>query len=82
MILRLDPPIPLFVPGRGTGVAHFLVDYGPEWHLHWVVFLDDGGGVWTLANPEVRGQVNTTLGRTKCSPPKQDQSQSESLATS
>jgi hypothetical protein len=65
MILQLNPPIPLFVPGRGTGVAHALIDYGPEFHLHWVVGMDDGGEIWTLPNPQVRLQVNQTLGRLK-----------------
>jgi hypothetical protein len=65
VILQLNPPIPLYVPGRGKGLAHAMVDYGPEYHIHWVVILDDGGGIWTLANPDVRGQSNQTLGRTR-----------------
>jgi hypothetical protein len=62
MILQLDPPLPMTTP-RGPGLAHFLIDYGPETHLHWVVFLDQDGACWTVPNPEVRMQANWTLGR-------------------
>jgi len=63
MILQLDPPIPLHTD-KGDGLAHLVIDYGPEHHLLWVVFLDDGGACWTLPNPQVRGQRNETMGRT------------------
>ena len=29
MITQLDPPLPLETP-RGAGLAHFVIDYGPE----------------------------------------------------
>lgn len=64
MILQLNPPIPLFTP-RGTGLAHFLIDNGPEYHLQWVIALDNGGACWTMQNPEIRFQINPTMGRTK-----------------
>jgi hypothetical protein len=64
MILQLNPPLPVFVSGRGTGLAHLVIDYGPESHLYWVVALDSGGELWMLPNPDVRLQVNQTLGRT------------------
>ncbi len=68
MLLQLNPPVPLLTP-KGTGLAHFLVDYGPEFDLHWTVFLDDSGECWTFANREIRAQKNITLGRTHVPPP-------------
>lgn len=62
MILQLDPPIPLFTD-KGEALAHFLIDYGPESHLHWVCFLKASGEIWTLDNTRVRAQWNQTLGR-------------------
>ena len=48
---------------KGKGLAHVLVDYGPEHHLIWVVVLDESGEVWAAPNPTVRGRVNWTMGR-------------------
>lgn len=62
MITQLNPPLPMETP-KGSGMAHFVIDYGPEAHLLWVVFLDVGGGCWTVPNPEVRLQANWTMGR-------------------
>lgn len=59
MILQLDPTIPLDTP-RGPGQAHFLLDYGREHHLVWVVFLDDSGECWSYPNPLVRLRPNET----------------------
>lgn len=69
MLLQLNPPIPLLTP-KGAGLAHFLVDYGPEFDLHWTVFLDDSGECWTFANREIRAQKNITLGRDHVVPPR------------
>jgi hypothetical protein len=66
-ITQLNPPIPMETP-RGPGLAHFLIDYGPETHLMWTVFLDASGECWTFQNPEVRAAKNFTLGRTATSP--------------
>lgn len=63
MILQLNPPLPLVTP-KGMGWAHFVIDYGQEQNLLWVVFLDDGGECWTFSNPEVRMEANYTMGRT------------------
>jgi hypothetical protein len=60
-ILQLDPPLPVITP-KGDGYAHQLIDYGPEYHLHWVCFLDDSGECWTYDNTQIRAQK--TLGRT------------------
>jgi hypothetical protein len=62
MMLQLDPPLPLETV-KGSGWAHFVIDYGPEAALLWVVFLDDGGGCWTVPNSEVRIGSNWTMGR-------------------
>ena len=63
MILQINPPIPLETP-KGRGLAHFVVDYGPEHHLMWTVFLDANGECWTFSNPNVRAIKNITMGRT------------------
>jgi hypothetical protein len=60
-MLQLNPPIPVFTP-KGEGLAHVLIDYGPEYNLMWVVFQDTGE-CWTWQNSEVRAQKNITLGR-------------------
>ena len=68
MILQLNPPLPLHTT-RGPGLAHFLIDYGPEHHLQWVVALDksgitgDVGECWCFENPEIRFPINPTMGR-------------------
>lgn len=64
MILQLNPPLPL-TTARGPGLAHFLLDYGPEHHLMWVIADDATGECWTVANPEVRFATNITMGRRK-----------------
>jgi hypothetical protein len=43
-------------------MAEFVIDYGPDWHLLWVVFLDASGECRTVQNPEIRLQRNETLG--------------------
>ncbi|MGG5817648.1 hypothetical protein [Falsiroseomonas sp. HW251] len=62
MILQLDPPLPLVTP-KGKGLAHFLLDYGAESHLLWVVFLDSDGSCWTVPNSEIRIEANWSIGR-------------------
>jgi hypothetical protein len=62
MMLQLNPPIPLRT-SRGKGVAHFVVDYGVDFDLYWVVFLDESGECWTLNNREVRAVDNITFHR-------------------
>jgi hypothetical protein len=63
MICQLNPPLPLSTP-KGDGLAHFVIDYGAEFHLIWVVFQDDTGECWSWPNPEVRAVKNVTMGRT------------------
>lgn len=82
MILQLDPPICLHTK-KGKGFAHFLIDYGIETDLYWVVFLNETGECWTFSNTEIRIENNITIGRqvsplkpeSPCQPP-QSESQS------
>lgn len=62
MFTQLHPPLPLDTP-RGPGLAHAVIDYGPEFDLLWVVFDDATGECWTWPNPKIRGQKNITMGR-------------------
>ena len=62
---QLDPPIPVHVLERGSGLAFAVIDYGPEHNLIWVTALDDNGEIWCAPNPKVRMQANWTLGRRK-----------------
>lgn len=62
MIIQLNPPLPLKTP-KGSGLCHFLIDYGIEHNLQWVVFIDDTGECWTYENPEIRACKNITWGR-------------------
>ena len=61
-IQQLNPPLPVTTP-KGNGLAHLVIDYGPEHHLLWVVFLDDSGECWTYPNMDIRAQQNITMGR-------------------
>ena len=63
-LTQLDPPLPLYVVGKGKCLAHFVIDYGIEEHLYWVCFMDDSGECWTVPNPKIRAQKNITYGRT------------------
>jgi hypothetical protein len=62
MITQLNPPLPMVAP-KGDGWARFVIDYGPEAALMWVVFMEEDGACWTVPNPEVRMYQNWTLGR-------------------
>jgi len=61
-LTQLNPPIPVNTP-KGKGLAHLVIDYGPEHHLCWTVFLDASGECWSFLNPDIRGQSNLTMGR-------------------
>lgn len=61
MILQLNPSIPLTTP-KGAAYAHFLIDYGEDHHLVWGCLVKETGEWWWLANPEVRGEKNVTMG--------------------
>jgi hypothetical protein len=64
MITQLNPPLPLDT-AKGPGLAHFVIDYGPEAHLIWVVFMDKDGACWSVPNPDVRMHFNWSMGRRK-----------------
>lgn len=64
MLTQLNPPLPLET-SKGAGWAHFVIDYGPEAALLWVVFMDADGACWAVPNPEVRISSNWTMGRRK-----------------
>lgn len=62
MIIELKKLKPLLTP-KGSGIAWFMIDYGPEADLMWVVVINDTGEIWTFSNKEVRAEKNITLGR-------------------
>lgn len=61
MMLQLNPPLPVKTP-EGKGMAHVIIDYGPEADLIWVVF-QDGNEIWCWRNQDVRAEKNITFGR-------------------
>lgn len=61
-ICQLNPPIPVNTP-RGKGLAHLVIDYGPEHNLFWTIFLDATAECWTFSNTEIRARTNITMGR-------------------
>ena len=62
MITQLNLPLPLITP-KGNGWAHFLIDYGVEHDLIWVVFQNDTGECWSWLNRDIKLQNNITLNR-------------------
>ena len=62
MITQLNPPLPLHT-SKGDGLAHFVIDYGQETDLLWVVFMDKDGACWSVPKPEVRMKFNWSVGR-------------------
>jgi hypothetical protein len=62
-IVQLNPPIPVFVEGKGIGEAWFLIYNSKEDHIHWVVAIDSTSEIWTVPNPKVRACKNWTLER-------------------
>jgi hypothetical protein len=61
-ILQLNPGIDLLTP-KGTGLAHFLLDYGQESNIIWGVILQETGEIWWFQNDEVRATKNITMKR-------------------
>lgn len=61
-MIQLSPPIPIDTP-KGKGLAHVLIDYGIEFDLMWVCFIDETRECWTFGNREVRARPNETTGR-------------------
>jgi hypothetical protein len=71
MLVQLNPPLHMETP-KGAGLAHFVIDYAPEAHLQWVVFMDADGACWTVPNPEIRLSFNWTMGRRPAQTEKRD----------
>jgi hypothetical protein len=68
-IIQLNPPLPLNTP-KGSALAHFLIDLGPEHNIQWVCFQDDTGQCWTWMNSDVRAPRNVTMHRTTVEDPR------------
>jgi hypothetical protein len=62
VILQLEPVLEVDTP-KGRGHAEFLLDYGPEADLLWVVVMRDTGEIWTLRNADLRATANVSIGR-------------------
>ena len=60
---QLNPPVPVEVSGKGTGLAFGVIDYGMEHNLLWVTAIDKTGEIWCAPNPIVRMQANWSAGR-------------------
>ncbi len=67
MMTQLNPPIPLKTP-KGDAWAVTLIDYGPQWDLCWVTFIEATGECWTFRNPEIRQGANYTFGHPQPTP--------------
>lgn len=63
MLTQLTTPIPLVTP-KGKAWAVGIIDYGPQWDLLWVTFLQSGGECWTFHNKDIRQEENFTFGLT------------------
>jgi len=61
MMQQLNPPLPVVTP-KGKGLAHLVIDDGPEHDLVWVCFLRTGE-IWCYRNAEIRADENITYGR-------------------
>lgn len=72
MIHEIQKEIWLNTP-KGYGIAHFLIDYGPESSLKWQVFIEATGQSWIFSNEEVRAGKNITLQRTNPEDPQRSQ---------
>lgn len=62
VLLQLNPCLPLETP-KGPGYAHLCIDYGMEFDLIWVVYIDKTGECWSFGNRDVRMQRNITMNR-------------------
>ena len=60
-MLQLNPTVWLRTP-KGIGLCHFVIDYGEEHDLLWVVADEATGEIWTWQNKEVRFIANISLG--------------------
>ncbi len=63
-MIQLNPPIPIMTP-KGSALAHFIIDYGPEHNLIWTAFIDSTGECWSFSNTKIKALNNITMDR-KC----------------
>lgn len=63
LLIQLNPPLWLETV-KGPGLAHFMIDYGIESSLYWVVFTDKGE-VWRVPNEDVKACKNYSAYRDK-----------------
>lgn len=61
-MIRIDPPLPLETP-KGKGLAYFVIDYGIDHDLLWVVFLNETRECWTFKNSQIKIVENFSIGR-------------------
>lgn len=66
MLVRLDPPIPVNTP-KGEALCHGWRDYGIDFDLQWICFIEETGECWTFRNQDIRSTKNITMGRTNIS---------------
>ena len=76
MLTQLQTPIPLTTP-KGKAWAVAIIDYGPDWDLLWVTFVNDTGECWTFSNKEIRQEKNITFGLCNQSPIAADEKNKE-----
>lgn len=55
---QLSPSISVDVEGFGKGEALFLLDYGPDKDLYWIVFLDDSGKSIVASNNSIKKSID------------------------
>lgn len=63
MLTQLNPSIPMYVVGRGTGECIAVIDYGPEHHLLFLIGFDDGGELWAVPSKDCRLCRNPSMMR-------------------
>jgi hypothetical protein len=61
-MIRIDSPLPLETP-KGKGLAYFVIDYGIDHDLLWVVFLNETRECWTFKNSQIKIVENFSIGR-------------------
>ena len=63
-MLQLNPTIPVIATSKDNmkGDALFVIDYGEQHSLIWIVALKNGE-IWCIPNEEIRMQKNWTMGR-------------------
>lgn len=62
-MLQLNPMLPVYVEGFGTGYAFAMIDYSQEHYAHFAVALDSDGSIWIVDNRKVKFQKNFSLNR-------------------